>query len=134
MNSTVKLLSAVAFCGLLAQPVLSDPQRNVHSRQPSTGVLPAVDGVGSLTISGGGYWHKETYEDGEQPSVDAYDEVGNILPDGLYRYEFRSSPQLSESEASAQGNSAFGLAKGRAQAGELVRGQFEISGGAIIFH
>ena len=125
MNSTVKLLSAVAFCGLLAQPVLSDPQRNVHSRQPSTGVLPAVDGAGSLTISGGGYWHKETYDDGEQPSVGAYDNAGNILPDGFYRYEFRSSPQLSESKP--------GLGKGRTQAGELVRGQFEISGGAIIF-
>lgn len=125
MNTTIKLLGAVAICGFLSHPVLSDPQTNVHSRRPSTGVLPAVEGVGSLTISGGGYWHKKTYDGGEQPSVGAYDNAGNILPDGFYRYEFRSSPQLSESKP--------GLGTGRAQSGELVRGQFEISGGAIIF-
>ena len=103
MNPTVKLLGAVVFCGLLAQSVLSDPQMNSKSRQLSTGILPAVEGVGSLTISGGEYWHKETYEDGEQASVGAYDDAGNILPDGFYRYEFRSSPlHLSQNPGQAK--------------------------------
>ena len=133
MDYTAKFFCSIALCGLLSTAVLADTQANLQVRQPSTGVLPVVVGVGSLTVSGGGYWHKTIYEEGEQPSLDAYDNAGQLLPDGSYRYEFRSSPQSSESEALASGNSAFGLAKGKKHAGELVQGQFEISEGSIIF-
>jgi hypothetical protein len=124
-----KVLTGLGLFSLLSMSVLADSQNTMLERKPSTGVLPTVVGAGSLTVSGGDYWHKEIYEDGEQPHLSAYDTSGRVLSDGFYRYEFRSSPQ----EAAETGESAFSLSNSKQQQGETVRGQFEIVGGQMVF-
>lgn len=128
-----RTIIALALSSCFSVSVSADPQEGIPDRKRSTGVLPVVEGAGSLTVSGGEYWHKEIYEDGEQPSIVAYDDSGQMLPDGHYRYEFKSSPNTPASDAVSPGNSAFGLSKAKGQRGEIARGQFEISGGEIIF-
>jgi hypothetical protein len=128
MKTSNKLACIAALTALISISGLAGALE-LPEKQPSTGVLPIVEGVGSLTVSGGGYWHKDIYEDGEQPHLSAYDTSGRVLSDGFYRYEFRSSPQ----EAAETGESAFSLSNSKQQQGETVRGQFEIVGGQMVF-
>jgi hypothetical protein len=123
-----KVLTGLGLFSLLSMSVLADSQNTMLERKPSTGVLPTVVGAGSLTVSGGDYWHKDIYENGEQPQLSTYDTSGQVLPDGFYRYEFRSSPQEA-----ATGESAFSLSNSKQQQGETVRGQFEVVGGQVVF-
>jgi hypothetical protein len=128
----MRVFCGAALCGLLSQVVLANPHTEMPARQPSTGTLPVVHGVGSLTISGDAYWHEDTYADGEQPSLSPYDEAGQLLPDGRYRFEFRSTPQASELKSGSAGVPGLDLSSGE-QHGQTVRGQFEMRGGQMIF-
>ena len=97
--------------------------------------LPVVQGQGSLTVSGDGYWHRDTYGSGEQPVLSAYTSDGQQLPDGEYRYELRMVPGNTGSAARQQdvlrgksGESGFN----KQQPVPTISGQFEIQGGQVI--
>ena len=133
MKYTTKLFYSFALCGLFSYTALADP-REMPVRVPSTGILPVVQGVGSLTVAGGDFWHKYRYADGEQPLLSAYDNSGQPLPDGFYRYEFVSIPKVSDSDVSAPQNSAFGATKGQRQSAQIDTGNFTVNSGVIVFN
>jgi hypothetical protein len=132
MTSLAKLGSIGFIClGLLAGPAYSKPPADA-----SGGVLPVVQGQGSLTVSGDGYWHRQTYQAGEQPVLSPYSSDGQLLPDGQYRYELRMVPENSKSVARQQDvlrgkSSTAGF--NRQPPVSTVDGQFEIQGGQVVF-
>lgn len=102
--------------------------------------LPVVKGKGIFKIVGEGYGRRVVLEDGEQPSLSAYDASGAPLPDGDYRYEFKSFPGESNSSPRQQSypkpeGKAVGYNKRKIK-GEgvtTVSGRFQIQGGQLIF-
>ena len=60
MKHTTRLICCVALCSVVSSVALAE-RRERPERVPSTGVLPVVQGVGSLTVSGEGYWHQYRY-------------------------------------------------------------------------
>ena len=106
---------------------------------PANGELPVVNGKGSLTIAGEGYWHRDTYQNGDHPSLSAYDNAGQLLPDGSYQYEFRSFPEGAGSSPRqrevlrAEGRGVR-QGKGKSQVANRLSGSFEVQGGQLILH
>ena len=99
------------------------------SGEPSgfDGQFPAVSGKGVLTITGGDYWYRQMYEDGEVPYLSAYE-----LPDGIYRYQFRSIPANGKSslrQKSVLMGEEQGSPRGRSGAATVISGTLEIIGG-----
>ena len=102
--------------------------------------LPVVRGKGVLKVVGEGYGHRKVLEDGEQPSLSAYDASGAPLPDGEYRYEFKSFPSGSnasprqrsfkEPEGEAVG---YSRRKIKGEGVTTVSGRFQIQSGQLIF-
>lgn len=101
------------------------------------GELPVVSGKAVLVVVGDGYGHREILEDGEQPSLSA---LGSSLPDGVYRYEFRSlssdggnSSPRQQTYQQPQGRSVdYGQRMSKGEGANTVSGRFEIKGGALI--
>ena len=95
------------------------------------GQFPMVSGKGVLTITGGDYWHRQMYEDGEVPYLSAYE-----LPDGIYRYQFRSIPANGKSSSRQKsvlmGNDQVSPGK-RSRAATVVSGTIEISDGQATY-
>ena len=101
-----------------------------------TGNFPVVSGKGALIVSGKGYQHRELYDDGEVPTLSAYDSAGQPLPDGVYQFQFNSSPPGGPSSARQRdgfrGNDATPAEGGGAKAVQLT-GTFEVLGGSLIY-
>jgi hypothetical protein len=102
--------------------------------------FPVVQGKGVLTVVGEGYGHRDILEDGEQPSLSAYGSSGDPLPDGFYRYEFRSFPEGTDSSPRQQSYQqpegkavGYGKRKSKGEGVSTVSGRFEIQGGELIF-
>lgn len=117
-----------------AQDADENPEINVD--------FPVVSGKGALTITGGGYWVRELYENGDVPYLSPNDSSGAPLPDGLYRYHFNSTPvggaSSSRQQAVLKGEDP-GPGRGRgadpvtSQAATSLSGAFEVVGGAIVY-
>jgi hypothetical protein len=121
----------IVLCGSLAQFAHAD---RAGSGQP--GELPVVVGTGTLTVAGEGYWNRKDYQSGDSPSL--YDFINNGLIDGVYRYEFRSSPEgagVSHRQHNLTRAEGEGISRGRGNAKgvETVSGLFEVRGGEIIY-
>ena len=130
-----KLAVTVAASVLLTQgvPALAERDHPRPQKSAFNGVFPVVQGQGALTVAGKGYWHKEHLEDGDSPVLSAYAEDGSVLPNGHYRFEYRS---VASSEVFAPGRSPLSgvKAKGRARPNsDIVSGNFVVEGGAITF-
>lgn len=125
MKSVAEFRFIGALClGLMAAPTFAGDAG-----------LPVVQGQGSLTVSGDGYWHRDTYQSGEQPELSAYTSNGQQLPDGEYRFELRMIPANTSSAARQQdvlrgksGDSGFN----KQQPVPTVSGQFQIQGGQVV--
>ena len=135
MKPNFRYFLGIVLCGSLAQFAQA-----AGAGAGQSGELPVVVGTGSLTVAGQGYWHREVYEGGESPSLSAYDNNGAVLPDGVYRYEFRSVPDSAgashrqKSLTKAEGNSeGASLRRGNAKGVNTVSGLFEIQDGQIIY-
>jgi hypothetical protein len=118
---------------LVQSPANAD---NATSENQFMGDFPVVSGKGALMVSGKGYHQRELYEDGEVPTLTAYDGDGQLLPDGIYRFQFISTPEGSGRSARQRdvlrGESAQALGNGSGIASQMS-GTFEIVGGQIIF-
>lgn len=131
MNCFVRLSLVVLISGSSVQQSFAEqPEHPVRS--PSTGVLPIVDGVASLTIAGTNYWEKYRYEDGEQPQLSAHNSSGDILADGYYHYEFVSIPTMDSAENTARPISYFGTDGQRRRPTKVIRGRFVIESGVLV--
>lgn len=126
MKKVMKLFCCAAAAGFLSGSVLAADQLTFPDRQPFNGVFPVVDGAGTVTIAGEGIWYRTNYESGDRPYLSPYADDGKILPDGQYRFEYRSSTRSSE-------NTGASLANTSDSRGESLRGQFRVSGAQIIF-
>lgn len=133
MKLTTKLLCSAVVCGLVSNVAMAE-RRERPERVPSTGILPVVQGVGSLTVAGGDYWHQAQYEGGERPQLSAYDESGQPLPDGSYRYEFVSLPTVSDPNPALPESTAFTAAGGEERPALIESGSFTIDSGVMIFN
>lgn len=134
MKITFRFVLGIMLCGSLIQLAqATGPERG----QP--GELPVVVGTGSLTVAGQGYWYRKVYDGGESPSLSAYDNNGALLPDGVYRYEFRSFPDEA-SESPRQQNlvrvegKGITRSQGKAKGANVVSGRFEVLGGELIYN
>ena len=104
---------------------------------PANGEPPVMAGKGSLTIAGEGYWHRNVFQDGEHPSLSAYDNAGELLPDGSYQYEFRSFPEGASSSPRQRDlmrnqGKAMSQGRGKSPVTNTVSGSFEVQGGQLI--
>ena len=140
----MKLHFRLVFACMLLGPAVPLVSAQETGENPEINVtFPVVSGKGALTITGGGYWVRETYEDGDQPYLlDPVDSSGQPLPDGLYRYQFRSisaggntslrqkSLLKGEDAGQGQGRRAY---PGTSQAATTLSGAFEVVGGAVIY-
>lgn len=128
MKSTFRYVLGIMLCGSLVQ--------FAHAADAGA-ELPVTVGTGSLTVAGQGYWFRKDYQSGESPSISAYDNNGAVLPDGVYRYEFRSLPQgagagNSQDNLTTLEGERIGRRRVTAEAVNTVSGRFEIQGGEII--
>ena len=137
MAVSVKIPSIIAALFLVCSGAFALAQGDVVGRSPGAD-FNTVQGKGVLTIAGEGYWHRQTYEEGELPVLSSYDSSGQVLPDGIYRYEFwiftsgeGSSPRQRDlAQSKGAGVSASSSKKKRL---EKQSGGFEIKGGEWIF-
>ena len=129
------LLLGFVLVGLAAQTPAS-PGNNADSEAEFSGVFPAVSGKGALTVSGKGYHHREVYEDGEVPTLSAFDDEVP-LPDGIYRFQFTSTPEGAGRSATQRdmlrAKSSISGGNGSAMPSHLT-GSFEVMNGNLIFH
>ena len=136
MHAAVRKASLVAAIAILCSGPLALAQGNSDGRGP--GELPGVVGKGSLTIAGDGYWHRQELDNGDFPSISAYGGNGEPLPDGVYRYEFRTFPGNANAPK-RQGSFDRAQGKGLEQAGsksdvvKTLSGQFLVEGGQVVF-
>jgi hypothetical protein len=76
------------------------------------------------------------YEDGEQPTLSAYDSFGQLLPDGEYRYQFRSIPvggaSTTRQRDVLKGKGTSG-SKGKPPVVNILSGKFEVQGGQLVY-
>ena len=131
MSQLKQLVSSTIICGLITQAALAGPA--MPDRVPSTGQFPTVQGIATLTVTGGNYWHQQRYESGDRPSLAGYDESGTPLPDGFYRYELRMIKSLPVAAGDATDNRVPGPARGEGPLAEVITGQFEMDGGSMVF-
>ena len=136
MKSVARVFFGLMVCGSFTQFVSAEGPGIISGVQ-SAGQFPVVNGKGSLTIAGRGYWHRDIYLDGEHPSLSVYDNSGQLLPDGVYRYEFRSFPEGADSSPRQQellrteGRGAS-QGKGKSQVANKLSGSFEVQGGQLV--
>ena len=131
MSQIKRLVSSAAICGVMTQAALAGPA--MPDRVPSTGQFPTVQGVATLTVTGGDYWHQQRYKSGDRPSLAGYDDYGTPLPDGFYRYELRMIKALPVAAEDSADNRVPGPSRGEGPQAEVVRGQFEMDGGVMVF-
>ena len=119
-------LSVSATQSLVAEPV----------GEGFSGNFPVVSGKGALTVSGKGYHHRELYDDGEVPTLTARDSSGQLLPDGIYRFQFTSSPKGGPSSARQRdlltGNASISTGEAPPAPTQLS-GVFEVQGGRLTY-
>ena len=133
MKHQLRLVLGLLLLGTVAQSAYAQGA----GRDQSTGELPLVAGKGSLTVAGDGYWHRDMYQDGEHPSLSAYDNTGQLLPDGVYRYEFRSFPEgagsspMQQELLRAEGR-GISEGRGKSRPPNTQYGSFEVQGGQLI--
>lgn len=112
------------------------PFDTAHSiKNTSNGSLPIVVGKGYLTVaSNNGYWSRVNYEQGDQPSLSAFDDGGIPLPDGVYRYEYRSASHESNETGVAERISMFDqlVSARRPGTAKKVSGTFRVTNGMIV--
>lgn len=126
------------FLGIVMIGSLAQLTHAADAESGQSGELPVVVGTGSLTVAGQGYWYRKVYANGENPSLSAYDDNGALLPDGVYRYEFRSNPEGASASPRQQNltrTEARGSSRdqGKGKGINIVSGRFEIQGGEIIY-
>ena len=132
MKRPVGILALFITCGPLSQIAVAQEEQAGQGNQ-----LPAVTSSASLTVSGEGYWHREVYQYGDQPSITPYDSSGNLLADGQYRYEYKifsgggsSSPRQQDLLGEGGAESYSGRTKPKAT--ETLSGSFQVQGGQIV--
>ena len=133
MQSTFRI-----FFGIFLWVSLMQVAHAAEEGSDQPGELPVVVGTGSLTVAGQGYWYRKVYEGGESPSLSAFDNNGAQLPDGVYRYEFRSIPEgagASPRQQNLTRAEGRGLSRGegKGKGVNTVSGRFEVQGGEIIY-
>ena len=133
MKHTTRLICCVALCSVVSSVALAE-RRERPERVPSTGILPVVQGVGSLTVSGEDYWHQYRYQDGEQPRLSSYDSAGQLLPDGTYQYEYVALPNVAVAADAAPETAVFVAAGGEERPAQIESGSFTISAGVMVFN
>lgn len=133
MKHMTRLVCCLALCSVVSNVALAE-RRERPARVPSTGILPVVQGVGSLTVSGEGYWHQYRYENGEQPRLSAYDSSGLLLPDGSYRYEFVAIQEAPVAADAAPESAVFVAAGGEKQPARIESGSFTMNSGVMVFN
>lgn len=124
------------FLGLVLSGAVIQSPVTVAADEGFAGSFPVVSGKGVLTVSGEGYLHRELYDDGEVPSLSARDSSGQLLPDGMYRFQFISSSQGGRSSA-RQRDVLRGDTPAPANGGSVpatqLSGTFEVQGGQLLY-
>ena len=129
------LLMIVSSAYSAGSPVVSLDRAYVN-KDLANGIFPLVVGRGYLIVAGSnGYWSRVNYQQGDQPSLSAFGDGGTPLPDGVYRYEYRSaSIESTETGVAAETSMNDRLASARRPGtAQKVGGTFRVSGGMIIF-
>jgi hypothetical protein len=127
-NSAVPLLALVTtvFFVAMAHAQNSEPLAQVEAGS-SLVFVPKLQGHKySLTIAGEGFWSRDVFEAGTQPSFQPYDQNGELLPDGSYKFELCELPAVEASLAD----------RGRRAKGAQLRtqtGTVQISGGFLSY-
>jgi hypothetical protein len=136
MAVSMKILSRASVLIMLCIGAFAQAQADSVGRS-SAGEFPIVQGKGVLTIAGEDYWHRQTYVEGELPALSAYDSSGQVLPDGVYRYELWVFPSGEGSSPRqrdlAKGKGSVASGSSKAKPSEKVSGRFEIQGGELVF-
>ncbi len=130
-----KVLLGLILAGVATQS-LANQGNGADSGDGFTGDFPVVSGKGVLIVSGNGYQHSEIYEDGEVPTLTALDDAGDLLPDGIYRFQLTTRPEganrgsrqrdvLSKETPESNGNGLNSASR--------LSGTFEVMGGQLIY-
>lgn len=102
-------------------------------------VFGATGQAASLTVAGEGIHIQIDFAAGETPWLAPFDENGNPFPDGNYKYELRTIPEIDQAdvEKAYQEEDEQRLAQLRRAEEKQVNvqsGSFEIVGGAFVPH
>jgi hypothetical protein len=130
MKHSTKLVCSIVLCGVVSSVALAE-RRERPERLPSTGILPVVQGVATLTLSGEGYWQQHRYQDGQQPSLDDF---GGNLPYGIYHYEYVALPEVAVAADAAPETTVFVAAGGEERPARIESGSFTMSSAGKIFN
>ncbi len=130
--SALLVIASSAYSG--GSPIKS--LDTAHANQHATvGSFPTVVEKAYLTVAGNnGYWSRVNYKRGDQPSLPAFDSSGTPLPDGVYRYEYRSAIQASSETGLASKNAMFDnfVSAGNPVKVQKLSGTFRVSNGLIV--
>ena len=114
---------------LLASPFALAEGSAKQVAQSKAGKTPATaNGPVTLTVSGENGWYRVTYDNGEMPVPPSLVDLGEVLADGRYTYEYKSAAPAAA--PASQGNQ-LGRSK-KQQSGQLAWGSFDVVGGALV--
>jgi len=93
----------------------------------------------TLTVAGEGVYVQINFAAGETPWFEPFDENGNPFPDGNFKYELRTIPEVDQAavEEAYRNGDEERLAQIRQAEREQVRvqsGSFEVVGGGIVLY
>ena len=127
-----------AIAGILLTASVAQFAYSQEGGKVSADDLPVATGQATLTIAGNGYWHREVLSSGDQPVITAVGSEGQILEDGIYRYEYRmvsgtvsSSPRQQDMLRGHGKVSSPGSRKSRGR--NTYAGTFEVQAGQVVF-
>jgi hypothetical protein len=125
----VKFIVGASVGMALASPLALAEGSAKQVAQSMAGKTPATaNGPVVLTVSGENGWYRVTYDNGEMQVPPSLFELGEVLPDGQYTYEYRSAaPAVTPA---SRGNQLGRRSEQRSS--QLAWGSFEVKGGALV--
>ena len=125
----VRLIVGASVGLLLASPLALAEGSVKQVAQSMAGKTPATaNGPVVLTVSGENGWYRVTYDNGEIQVPPSLFDLGEVVPDGRYTYEYRSAAPAVV--PASRGNQ---LGRSTAQPpSQLAWGSFEVVDGALV--
>ncbi|MDG2384096.1 MAG: hypothetical protein P8N76_20660 [Pirellulaceae bacterium] len=135
MHTKNILVVAALFCSF---PAFSQVEAVEPNAQPvwtkqSPHELPAAVAPATLTITGNGQWFQVDVYAGDSPVISAYSPSGELLPDGIYEFDFKSIAVGNEANTLSSNSGSALLSRNSESPSQHVIGRFEVSGGSIVY-
>lgn len=134
MNRFLRFTVAALALAALVSPATALAQVATTHQGPASisWSLDVANSGATLTVAGGGVWYRKTFDAGQQPSFSVFDGKGNLLPDGVYKWELSIHPVVGRSDERIEEDRGAGFGMQTTSLIEPASGTFRIANGSIV--